>query len=86
MSDGTGNAAPAASAGHGSLLAAAGQNRPIVNGCPHCGSQKLHRWGHVSGAAPLPLRRVPAQLQRADGNPLGPLAKEASNGPPKRKL
>ena len=43
------NAAPASSAPETVSLAAAAQSKVDLTGCPHCGGQRLQRWGHVSG-------------------------------------
>ena len=41
--------APAGSASDTVSLAAAAQNKVDLTGCPHCGGQRLQRWGHASG-------------------------------------
>ena len=43
------NAVPAGSAPEPVSLAAAAQSKVDLTGCPHCGGQRLQRWGHASG-------------------------------------
>jgi transposase-like protein len=76
MSDGTGNAAPAASVADTVSLAAAGQNRVDRTGCPHCGSQKLHRWGHVSGLPRYRCVDCRRSFNALTGTPLARLRKK----------
>jgi ISXO2-like transposase domain len=56
-------------------LTAAAQSKVDPTGCPHCGCRRLQGREHASG-----LRRLPAQLQRADGNTIGPSAPEGEMG------
>jgi transposase-like protein len=76
MSDGTGNAAPAASVADTVSLAAVGQNRVDRTGCPHCGSQKLHRWGHVSGLPRYRCVDCRRSFNALTGTPLARLRKK----------
>jgi transposase-like protein len=73
---GTGNAAPAASVADLVSLAAAGQNRVERTGCPHCGSRKLQRWGHVSGLPRYRCVDCRRSFNALTGTPLARLRKK----------
>ena len=75
-SDATGHAAPAASVSDLVLLAAAGRNRVDRTGCPHCGSQKLQGWGHVSGLPRYRCVDCRRSFNALTGTPLARLRKK----------
>jgi hypothetical protein len=74
--DEAGNAVPAASVADTVSLAAAGQKRVDRTGCPHCGSQKLQRWGHASGLPRYRCVDCRRSFNALTGTPLARLRKK----------
>ena len=74
--DVAGNAAPAASTSEAVSLAVAAQSRVDRTGCPHCGSQRLQRWGHASGLPRYRCGDCRRSFNALTGTPLARLRKK----------
>ena len=73
---GAGNAAVSAPISVPCPLAAATQARIEQTGCPHCGSRKLQRWGHVSGLPRYRCTECRRSFNALTGTPLARLRKK----------
>ena len=74
--DVAGNAVPAASTSEAVSLAAAAQSRVDRTGCPHCGSQRLQRWGRASGLPRYRCGDCRRSFNALTGTPLARLRKK----------
>ena len=62
-----------ATAGDRGLLAKIGQDRIANFGCPHCGGERVHRWGHDSGKPRYRCTHCRKTFSPVTGTPLAGL-------------